>query len=45
MALMKNIELKDVKIIPIGFYRILGTRLGKLEIKQGLRWYEQRKSK
>ena len=42
---MKNIELKGVKIIPIGFYRILVPKLEHLEIKQDLRLYEQRKRK
>ena len=36
---------KLLGIVVIGFYRILGTRLGKLEIKQGLDHCEQRKRK
>ena len=31
---MKNIELKGVKIIPIGFYRILEMKLEIFEINQ-----------
>ena len=37
--------IKFYKISTIGFNRILGTRLGKLEIKQSFRLYEQRKRK
>jgi hypothetical protein len=42
---MKNIELKGVKVIPLGFYRILDTELDLFEIKQGFVRYEQRKRK
>jgi hypothetical protein len=34
---MKNIELKGVKIIPIGFYRILVPKLEHFEMLQGFK--------